>query len=231
MNYVKLDFINGDFRLIFKEDISASRHRIIRAYHLELLQLISSSGYHVWPIEAAIDLYYLPRISRYIHLLFDALNFGINPEELLPTALHEFVVCTEPVGDRPGLSQLEQLMGFTLAEEDSPAIADTSTSAENKKIATTEDEILDIKVDIFLIFKRHAPDLWQEHSLEQLAKIAKQASERMKSADEIDDSDWQDFEITPEELPQVFVDNELLIIEELKKRNIPLPLFYVESIR
>jgi hypothetical protein len=49
--YIRLDFNNSDYILLFKQDIPTHRHRIIRAYHVELLQKISDSGFPVWPPE------------------------------------------------------------------------------------------------------------------------------------------------------------------------------------
>jgi hypothetical protein len=217
--YIRLDFNNSDYILLFKQDIPAHRHRIIRAYHVELLQKISDSSFPVWPPEEiAEDVY--KHFNLYIRKLFSVLNLKIDPDDLTPASRHHFCICTEPVGDsetyRPGLSLLEQLMGFSLKEVPPP---DPNTP----EYPTTGDEVLDVKVDLFLIFKRHAPKLWESHSLEELALMSRQANERMRDPNQESDKDWIDFKEAMEELPELFVQSKEAVLLKLEQLNICIP--------
>ena len=217
--YIRLDFNNSDYILLFKQDIPAHRHKIIRAYHVELLQKISDSGSSVWPPEEIAEGVY-KHFNLYIRKLFSVLNLKIDPDDLTPVSRHYFCICTEPIGDgdtyRPGLSLLEQLMGFSLKEVPPP-------DPNAPEYPTTGDEVLDVKVDLFLIFKRHAPKLWESHSLEELALMSRQANERMRDPSQESDKDWTDFKEPVEELPELFTQSKEIIILRLQQLNIPVP--------
>lgn len=215
--YIRLDLNNFDFRLIFKHDIPASKHKIVRAYHVELLQRLSESGIDVWPPETAAPRIYNHDIfNLYIKRLFLALDLGLDPDDINPVSLHHFCICTEPTEERFGLSWLEQLMGFSIAPAAPP-------DPNAPQFPTTGDDVLDVKVDLFLIFKRHAPKLWESHSLEELALMSRQANERMRDPSEETDKDWQDFQPEQQEELPLFVTNKDLILTKLQERNIPVP--------
>lgn len=212
-----LEFNNSDYRLLFKHDIPASKHKIIRAYHIYLLEKIAASpDFPLWPPGNIPSEFYF-----YIEKLFTILELNINPIDLTPISLHLFCICTEPVliGEesyRTGLSQLEQLMGFSLKEVPPP-------DPNAPEYPTTGDEILDVKVDLFLIFKRHAPKLWESHSLEELALMSRQANERMRDPNQESDKDWADFKEAEEQLPELFIQSKEIILLKLKQLSIPVP--------
>ncbi|MBN3946434.1 MAG: hypothetical protein HWQ38_08050 [Nostoc sp. NMS7] len=179
MEWVRLDFTDNDFQLLFKSDIPAIKHQKIRSYHLELLQELS--GMPVWPPdEVALVLYN----NFPLHYQKVAELLGVKCDRLTDESRHLLLVCTAPVGEdesvRPGLSHVEQLMGYSL--EKTPVVVD-----DGRVAPTTGDYVLDVKTDLYLIFKRHAPKLWEVHSLEECALLCKQANERMKDPDDADD--------------------------------------------
>jgi hypothetical protein len=177
----RLDFIDGDFVLLFKSDIPAHLHLQIRAYHMELQQELS--GIPVWPVDEVSAVLY-NNFGKYFCKVTDLLK--LDCDRLTDESRHLLLVCSAPVGEgenlRPGLSYLEQLMGYSLEQKPQQS-APSSTPPP-----TTGDYVLDVKADLYLIFKRHAPQLWQMHSLEECALLCKQASERMKDPDEKEDS-------------------------------------------
>jgi hypothetical protein len=83
--------------------------------------------------------------------------------------------------------------------------------------------VLDVKVDLFLIFKRHAPKLWESHSLEELALMSRQANERMRDPNQESDKDWIDFKEAMEELPELFVQSKEAVLLKLEQLNICIP--------
>ena len=179
MNWSRLEFIDGDFQLLFKSDISATHHHKIRAYHLELQQELS--GMPVWPPEEVAAVLY-KNFGRYYQKVTEL--FGVECDRLTDESRHLLLVCTQPFGEeenlRPGLSFLEQLMGYSLEKSE-------VQEPTGKPAPTTGDYVLDVKTDLYLIFKRHAPKLWEIHSLEECALLCRQANERMKDPDEADD--------------------------------------------
>lgn len=180
MEFCRLDFNDLDFQLLFKSDIPATKHQRIRAYHLELLQQLS--GMPVWPPEEVGAVLY-EHFSVYYQKVGELL--GVKCDRLTDESRHLLLVCTAPIGDegemRPGLSQIEQLMGYSLENK-------VEVALDGRVAPTTGNYVLDVKTDLYLIFKRHAPKLWEIHSLEECALLCKQANERMKDADDVDDS-------------------------------------------
>lgn len=213
MHWCRLDFVEGDFRLLFKSEIPGSKHQIIRAYHLELQQELS--GMPVWtPEEADTALYkiFAPYYRKVAELL------GIECDRLTQKSRHFLLVCTEPVCNdenlRPGLSFLEKLMGYSL---------EAKVQQESKSsVPTTGDYVLDIKTDLYLIFKRHAPKLWKTHSLEECALLCRQANERMKDPDDIDDGEgWgKKVEVVDDE---IFLEKKQEIILGLNAIGVKVP--------
>lgn len=216
---VKLNYQNGDFRILLKSDIPASKHRLVRAYLLEMHSAMA--GKAAWPIkEYAESLYrsYTPYYAKIFRLL------GIDDfEHLTPSHRHFFLVCTEPVEEysRLGLCWLEQLMGFSYEPPSEP------TPATNKAPPpTTGDEALDVFVDLCLIFKKQAPLIWQSCSLEECALMCRQANDRMRDPEDTEAGEWiPDAEnqelLTPED--GKFAQNKSLIVEKLTAMNLRLP--------
>ena len=180
MEWTRLNFTDNDFQLLFKSDIPAIKHQKIRSYHLELLQELS--GMPVWPPDEAAQVLY-ETFPLHYQKLTELLE--LECDRLTDESRHLLLVCTAPVGEgesiRPGLSQIEQLMGYSL-EKSSVVVVD-----DGSFVPTTGNYVLDVKTDLYLIFKRHAPKLWEIHSLEECALLCKQANERMKDPDEADD--------------------------------------------
>ena len=179
MEWTRLDFVDNHFQLLFKSDIPAIKHQRIRAYHLELLQELS--GMPVWPPDEVAEVLYK---NFPLHYQKVGELLGLECDRLTDESRHLLLVCTAPVGEdesvRPGLSQIEQLMGYSL-EKSAEVVVD-----DGREVPTTGDYVLDVKTDLYLIFKRHAPKLWEIHSLEECALLCKQANERMKDPDEAD---------------------------------------------
>jgi len=184
MQWSRLNFKDGDFKLLFKADIPGVKHQSIRAYHLELQTELS--GMPVWPPEEVATVLYenfAPYYQKVTQLL------GVECDRLTDESRHLLLVCTRPVGEgeslRPGLSFLEKLMGYSL--EKTEPVTDIG-----KSVPTTGDYVLDVKTDLYLIFKRHAPKLWEMHSLEECALLCRQANERMRDPDEADNEEgWE----------------------------------------
>ncbi|PHJ64931.1 hypothetical protein VF04_03845 [Nostoc linckia z7] len=203
----RLDFIDGDFTLLFKSDIPGQLHLQIRAYHLELQQELS--GIPVWPVDEVSAVLYA-NFGKHYHKITELLK--LDCDRLTDESRHLLLVCSAPVGEgenfRPGLSYLEQLMGYSLEEK---PMQSTFIGAPPP---TTGDYILDVKTDLYLIFKRHAPKLWQTHSLEECALLCKQASERMKDPDEREEfTGWdKKTEVVDDE---IFLEKKLYILERL----------------
>lgn len=153
-------------------------HRMVRLYHTELQKALV--GEAVWsPEEVASSLY--ARFKIYFQKLGALLNPPIETDALEPVDRHLFFVCTAPFqlpGSEswvPGLSGLEQLMGYSYgATKDAVATPVEPT-------ATTGDSDLDLLADTLLIFKRNALPLAQMLSLDELARTCRQANERMKA--------------------------------------------------
>lgn len=173
-----LRHLDGDFSIVTAPpvlDRNFQLHsKLIRLYHIELQS--SLAGINVWPPEDVADLIYskLPRHFQKLGALFDP---PIETDCLDPISRHQFFVCTDPVTipgyDKPvpGLSGLEQIMGFTHADP----------NAEPVKLEySTGDPELDILVDSLLIFKDRGLKLAQMLSLEDLCKVCKQGNDRMR---------------------------------------------------
>lgn len=217
--YWRLDFTDRDFKLIFPCQIPLTRHGIVRAYHLELLKAVQNLT--VWPPpddfdEDSWDLY--PDFSLYYQKVMSLVDTSINCDRLLPSSRHLFLVCTEPLpyGEQmiPGLSGLEQLMGFTLPKHgEKPQPKDDS-------IPTTGDSVLDVKVDTFLVFKNRATRLIEEHSLDELCRMAKQAGDRMAQAKGEDSDEKQVKEAEDDEW---FTSKKAMFLNRLKAMKIDVP--------
>lgn len=220
--YWRLDFIDQDFKLIFPCQIPLVRHAIIRAYHIELLK--KCEGLTVWPPppdepeeEESWDLY--GEFALYYRKIVGFIDPLIDCDRLLPSSRHLFFICTEPLVTEnaviPGLSGLEQLMGFNLPEpgKEQPKPKDDSP--------TTGDTVLDVKVDIYLIFKGRAARLIEEHSLDELCRMAKQAGDRMQQAKEGEESEEK--QVKEAEDDEWFTSKKAMFLNRLKSQKIAVP--------
>lgn len=220
LNYWRLDFTDRDFKLIFPNQIPLTRHSSIRAYHLELLKAVQ--GLTVWPAppddpdEDSWDLY--PDFSLYYQKVIQLVDSSVNCSKLLPSSRHLFFICTEPMqyGEQliPGLSGLEQLMGFSL-----PKFGE-KPQPRDESVPTTGDSVLDVKVDIFLVFKNRATRLIEEHSLDELCRMAKQAGDRMAQAKGEDSEEKQ---IKEAEDDEWFTSKKAMFLNRLKAMRISVP--------
>lgn len=208
---------SGNFVLILPSHISLNKHKKIRSYHLELLSRLVN--FPVWsPEEVAFLLY--DNFEIYYQKIFDVLDCGAKASEIDTIDLHLFLICTEPKGNRPGLSFLEQMMGYRVEEEPSNEDNPSTTDSNDTEIHSTGDSFLDVKVDSLLVFKNNAHLLWDCHSLEECAKMTIQASHRMRDNSE-DNSLWiSDCESEDEDDFLSIKDN---IFQELNLLNIPTP--------
>lgn len=171
MHY-RLDYEDGDFVIVFPLPIQKSRK--VSAYHQELRNAIS--GFHVWPEELDSKLY--PALKTYYKKI--ALFFDFNPDLLTQKSRHHFFIATEPIEYKkqliPGLSFLEKLLGYDYPK-------DESAIANSEDVISTGDPNLDIIADAILIFK--VGGLENHYSLDELAKLCKQANDRLKQAEEL----------------------------------------------
>lgn len=218
--YWRLNFIDGDFTLVFP--ITLAKHPIVRGYHLELLK--AAQGLTVWPPppddpdEESWDLY--PNFPRHYQKLMALIDSGVDCDRVLPSSRHLFFICTEPIQQVegkliPGLSGLEQLMGFSLPKPGDEA------PKKDESSPTTGNVVLDVKTDIYLVFKSRAPRLIEEHSLDELCRIAKQAGDRMQQAKEGEDDSEQ--EIKEAEDDDWFKGKKAAILNRLKSFKIAVP--------
>ena len=173
MTHFRLDYQDGDFTLVFPLPIKESRK--VAVYHQELRGAVA--GLHVWPEDLDSKLY--PLLKIYYHKI--AVFFEINPDQLTQESRHHFFIATEPIEYKnqliPGLSLLEKLLGYDYPKEDASELVKSS-----EEIITTGDPSLDIIADAILIFK--IGGLENHYSLDELAKLCKQANERLKQAEE-----------------------------------------------
>lgn len=173
MLHFRLNYQTGDFVLVFPLAIRESRK--LSAYALEIRKSIA--GFHIYPEE--MDHYLFPRF-RY-HYLKIAQFFEFDVDQLTQESRHHFFIATEPITYQgqiiPGLSLLEQLLGYKYPEEG------TTPPVAPQDIITTGDLALDIIADAILIFK--VGGLENHYSLSDLAKLCKQANDRLKQAEEL----------------------------------------------
>jgi hypothetical protein len=175
INSWRLDFLNFDFKLIFSSDIPLTKHKAIRAYHLELRKAIE--GLTVYPFgDSDLNLY--ADFGFYYQKVMDLIVPGINCDDLEGESRHRFFVCSEITADskgqpRLGLSGLERLMGYSYLEQE-------EESEPTEPPITTGDTVLDVTADINLIFKSNAKWMINTYGLDELALIARQANARMQ---------------------------------------------------
>lgn len=174
----RLNYTDGDFVLI--ESPSLLNCDRTRSYHLELHKALE--GLSVWPPEESDEQIY-PKFKLYYQKLGEMLTPPIDCDRLLPESRHKFFVCTDPVEHEgrmlPGLSGLEQIMGYSY-----------STERGEPPDKTTGDVTLDILTSVVLTFKGGSGiALAKRYSREDLVKMVNYAGQLLKaSTDSEDDS-------------------------------------------
>lgn len=216
-----MNFLDGDFVLI--ESPSLLDCDRIRAYHLALHQTLT--GLNVFPaLEADAVLY--PQFKLYYQKLGNMMNPVVDCDRLTPESRHEFFVCTEPVehGEQrlPGLSGLEQLMGFSY-----------NTEAGEEPDKTTGDINLDILTSVVLSFKGGSGiALAKRYSRESLVKMCNYAGQLLKSSTEEDDAKDKNKSLTSRVIfkaeveadDPILVQNREEILAQLRSLNVNPPL-------
>lgn len=221
-NFWRIDYSDGDFTLMESPSLFACDR--LRAYHLELHKALE--GLSVWPPE--VDEVIYPQFKQYYQKVGDLLLPRVECDRLLPTSRHAFFVCTDPIKhpkteqSLPGLSGLEQIMGYSYHQ-------DSGGEEGDKSLKGTGDPTLDILTSAVLIFKAGGIALAKRYSREDLVKMCVYANELQKLPD---DKDKQKKEIAKKfeyvnEVVEVddpiFAENKVKIVEGLLRLGIPLP--------
>lgn len=212
--YYRLDYQDGGFELIFPLPVSQSRK--VSAYHQELRSAIA--GVHVWPEDLDSKIY--PILKVYYENI--AKFFDIDPDKLTQSSRHNFFIATEPIEYNgqliPGLSLLEKLLGYDYPKE-------TLTKSDfTEEVVTTGDPNLDIIADAILIFK--VGGLENHYSLDELAKLCRQANERLRQAEESARGETKggDENLEYEEQDEVFEKDKARIYNWLNNLNVFIPV-------
>lgn len=230
MIYERIDYINGDFFLLFETDIPLTLHGRVKGYLDQLKLAIAQETLRIDQLED-FSVYLFQKYYIYYTKLYELLNIPYTNEDIDPISNFTFLIGSIK-GEQLGLSRLERLMGYKESVEDSPEESDTPPF-------TTGDILLDIEVDLRLTFKHNAEGLIKSHSLNQCCLMLKQASDRISQAhSEMDEKyglnkNEQELSIKGKvshlkehELPkesQSFQDNKEMIRRSLESKNIKLP--------
>lgn len=190
-----LKYLDGDFTIVTPPPVLDANFQMhSKLVYLYLQELRSAIGaVVVWPAENVAQPIY-SAYALHFRKLGAILNPPIDTDLLDPISRHHFFVCTEPVAvdwhDKPlpGLSGLEQLMGFAHSD---PNVERTQSAT------TTGDAELDVLVDTLLIFKGRGYQIAQMLGVEDLCKACKQANDRMRVASEdaestVPDEPWEE---------------------------------------
>lgn len=217
MNF-RLDYDDGAFIIVFPLSIRESRK--LMAYYLEFRKAIANS--HVYP--ETLDDVLFPRFKFYYQRISQF--FGFTPEKLTQISRHHFFVATEPFQYKgetvPGLSYLQRLLGYDYPNESSNS--SSSIDTQHREIISTGDPNLDIVADALLIFK--VGGLENYYSLEELAKLCKQANERLRQAEELarEESKGGDENLESESLDEDFVKNKARLYNWLVNLGVDVPV-------
>ena len=230
MLYERLDYINGDFFLLFEIDIPLKSHSKVKAYLEQLKLAIAQEPLRIEQLED-FSVYLFQKYYIYYVKLYELLNIPYNNEDIDPISNFTFLIGSIHE-DRLGLSRLEKLMGYKEA-------VDLPSEESETPPFSTGDILLDIEVDLRLTFKHNAEGLIETHSLNQCCLMLKQASDRISQAhSEMDekygvDKDKNEFSLTKKvkalkshELPQEsesFQSDKENIRRSLESNNIKLP--------
>jgi hypothetical protein len=164
MTFTRLNQVDGTFCLIQAPSLAIAP--IVRAYHLELLSVVRQFEY--WYLEAA-DTVLFTAHEYYYQAIANHLAPSVEVKLLIPQSRHQFFVATEPTptpeGETmPGMSQLEQLMGFSYPK---PGKGVPSLEV----VATTGDYCLDIEASLLLFRPDQAHWLRTAFSPTQISAI------------------------------------------------------------
>lgn len=161
-SFKRLNQIDGRFVLVQAPCLKLAP--IVRAYHVELLSLVQQFEY--WYLEAADSLLFEAH-DYYYQAIANHLEPAIEVELLTPESRHCFFVATEPFTidgkTMPGMSQLEQLMGFSYPK--------AAGRPSLEVVATTGDYCLDIEASLLLFRPAEAHWLREAFSPTQLSAI------------------------------------------------------------
>lgn len=214
-----LKHIDGNFQIVLPPSVLDSNYqfhsRYIRIHHEVLRTAIA--GREVWPPErVAAELY--SSFKVYFQKLGGLFDPVINTDILDPIDRHLFFICTEPIelpqyqNLVPGLSGLEQLMGYKYADPSAPPSPEPEYTTGNSE--------LDILVDTLLIFKRNGYKLAQMMGLNDLSKCCVQANNRMRiKEDDSEPEEAQSWKEDPE-----FTDRRSEIEDALRASGIESPV-------
>lgn len=209
MNSYRLDFLDGDFLIVFEPVMQRARE--LTAYHQEFLKRIQQvNGY--WLVNG--DPVFFQHYRIYYEKIAARCNPVFDPSLLTPTSRHKFFVATDPVKHPeakdslvPGVSGLEQLLGYTY-----------HVQKPTKPRITSGDNEIDILALLALLpTSPHLPWLAQNYSVSDLSKLVKQVSDKSREEEVLK-------ELEDEWLQERF-DQELAgsVEEQLKAMGIAVP--------
>lgn len=183
MGFYRIDFKDSsekvpirDFLLIHTPVEKITKE--VRAYHLELLNLVRSFD-NFWLIESDKVLFAILEI--YYQKIADRLIPSFDAKKLESESRHRFFVADKYYGDTNWLSGLEYLMGYRFDEPKS------SKPGETQIIITSGDNHLDLVAELHLQLERTQIEwLINNYSQEDLQKIIKQISDRRQGKELIE---------------------------------------------
>ena len=188
IEYIKLNYIDGDFDLIFVPNIKNLKY--LFALYLEFKKAIA--GEVAYPMEESDELLF-PKYKNYYLKIGNLLNIR-EVDKLDVLDRHQFFICTEPItkmikGKEErilGLSNLEKLLGYDYPNENN----NESLNKSNKELPSTGNVILDVMTASLLTFK--IPNLENYYTLKELSLMISQAANLQKLAEkgeELEDGD------------------------------------------
>ena len=212
------DQIREDFLLVAPPP--TVRHKLVRAYHNELLSQISGMECHPSSADAII----YPKFKKYYQKIFEFLfsTLKLSTDALEPISRHRFFICSEPVEINGqmvlGLPELSKLMGYSLNQT-------TDTPAQKDDF----DPITKLTADILLIFKGRARWLLENYGVGELNQIAIAASNRLAEAQDYNNEQPNGHRVVtpPKTLnikdPEELARSKGAIASQLQDLDVPLP--------
>lgn len=174
LDFWRLD-TNDDFFLVHAPTWESAK--IVRAYHLELLNRVRSLPHHHL-IEA--DTVLLENFASYYQKIGDRLTPTFDTSSLTPPSRHSFFVAAESRGDF-WISGLELLMGYDYEEA-------SSVKGIGKVSVTSGDFEIDVLAELLLLPNPAQVEwLTKTRSPQQLAALTKQVSDRLRGKDALDE--------------------------------------------
>jgi hypothetical protein len=174
LDFWRLD-TKDDFFLVHAPTWDAAK--VIRAYHLELLNRVRSLPHHHL-IEA--DAVLLENFAHYYQKIGDRLLPNFDASSLTPQSRHSFFVAAESRGDF-WISGLELLMGYDYEQSDlGEGIRAVSV--------TSGDFEIDVLAELLLLPNpTQAEWLVKTRSPQQLAALTKQVGDRLRGKEALDE--------------------------------------------